>query len=403
MHVLRCASTEQLAYDASVAGADRIREALHRRGKATIVLATGMSQAAMLDFLVRENLDWSGVTVFHLDEYVGIRANHPGSFRKFLKDRFVDRVQLGAFQPILGERNPVTECRRLNKLIADLPIDVAFVGIGENSHLAFNDPPADFSTESPYLIVKLDLACRRQQVKEGWFGTVSQVPTKAISMSIQQIMSAGTIICSVPDKRKAKAVKASLEGSVTPKVPASILQQHPQASIFLDPDSANLLGATLRPLIHKVVELSDCPQPLAAGLKRFHLFAAADWRKVPERELAQFAQRAVRSGAATVTAWGAGAFAVKLAFETDSVRRSVGGEEGGPAARQVPTVCYKPEEVDEALYYFLEDVKESGRTCNAWAAVVVGNVSHRERILGALDDPAAFIDEHINANDSRPP
>ncbi|MBI3856484.1 MAG: glucosamine-6-phosphate deaminase [Planctomycetes bacterium] len=396
MRVVRCSTKDQLAYDAAVAGAERIREALHRHGRATVVLAAGMSQASMLDYLVREKLDWSGVTAFHMDEYVGIKAGHPGSFRTFLKERFLDRVHLNAFHPIVGEGNPVSECKRLNKLIGGLQVDVAFVGIGENGHLAFNDPPADFRNDSPYLLVKLDRACRRQQVKEGWFGTVDQVPAKAISMSVQQILSAGSIICSVPDKRKAKAVKASLEGPVTPKMPASILQQHPQTSVFLEPESAALLGATHRPLIHQVLQLPQIPEPLAPGLKRFHLFAAAaDWKKVPERDLARFAQRALASGAATVTAWGPGSFAVKLALEGESVRRNVAGGEG----RQVPAVCYKAEEVDDALYYFLEDVKETVRTCNAWVAVVVGSPAHRERLLEALGDPAAFIDRHINADD----
>lgn len=398
MRVIRCASKEQLAYDAARAGADRIREALHRRGEAAVVLAAGMSQAAMLEFLVHEHLDWSQVTVFHSDEYVGVGPGEPGSFRKFLKDRFVDWVEIKAFHPIAGERNPVTECRRLNKLLTNLPVDVAFVGIGENGHIAFNDPPADFRTQSPFLIVKLDRICRRQQVKEGWFGTVAQVPTKAISMSIQQLLSASSIICTVPDKRKARAVKASLEGPVTPKVPASILQQHPQTSVFLDPESAALLKAALRPLVHQLGDLSECPAAMAPGMKRFHLLIAADWKKIPELELIRFARRASGSGAASVTACGPGSFAATLAFETDTVRQSVAGSS---AARRIPTVCYKAEEVDDAIYYFLEDVKETTRTCSSWVAVVVGNVPYRERLLGALSDPAAFIDEHINPNDSR--
>lgn len=393
MRVLRCATKEQLAYDAAVAGADRIRDALHRRGKATIVLGAGMSQDKMLEFLIHEDLDWSRVTAFQSDEYVGIPAAHPGSFRKFLKDRVLDWVPL-TFQGIGGERNPVTECRRLSKLMAGRPLDVAFVGIGENGHLAFNDPPADFRTESPYLIVKLDRSCRRQQVKEGWFGTVDQVPTKAISISIPQLMTADSIICSVPDKRKAKIVKAALQGPVTPKVPASILQQHPQASVFLDPESAAQLPVSHRPFIHQLVQLSDSPAQLAPGAKRFHLFVGADWKKVPEQDLARFAQRAAASGAATVTAWGGGSFAVKLAFEQEAVRGSVVGDSGKPA-RQVPVTCFKAEQVDQALYYFLEDVKETTRTCNVWVAVVAGDISHRERLLGGLGDPGAFIDEHI--------
>jgi glucosamine-6-phosphate deaminase len=403
MQMVRCVSKEQLAYDAAVAGATAIREALHRQGEATIALAAGASQTEMLGFLAREKLDWNNVTAFHTDEYVGIRAGHPGSFRKYLKETFVDKVGLKAFHPIFGERNPVTEVRRLNKVLEELSLDVAFVGIGENGHLAFNDPPADFEIENPFVLVLLDQACRRQQVKEGWFGTVPEVPRKAITMTVQQLMSAKSIICTVPDLRKAKAVKSAIEGRVTPKVPASILQEHPQASVFLDPESASLLRTTLRPLVHKVADLGQVPKTLAAGMKKFHLLLAADWKKVPEGEVAHLAHRAVTSGAASVTAWGAGSFAVKLAFEAEWMRQNVAGGEEGTVVRGVPTVCYKADEVDDALYFCLEDVKESVPGCNCWVAVVVGDPGHRERILAALADPAAFIDDYTqNVNDSRP-
>jgi len=396
MNVLRCSSKEQLAYEAAVAGAERIRQALHLRGSARIVLAAAQSQAAMLEFLVHENLDWSRVTAFHLDEYVGIPPTNPGSLRKFLKDRFVEWVPLNGFQAIYGERNPVTEIRRLNKLLENRRIDVAFVGIGENAHLAFNDPPADFKTDSPFILVKLDEICRRQQVKEGWFGTIDQVPTKAVTMSIRKIMGAESIICTVPDKRKAKAVKAALEGPVTSKVPASILQRHPRASVFLDPDSAALLGQTSRPVVYPLVELAHCPEQLAPGMKRFHLFVAADWKTIGERDLAQFARKAVGAGASTVTAWGPGAFEVKLAFESDTVRRSVAGEVGRAALRQIPSQAYKHEELDQALFYFLEDVKEILPTCNAWVGVLVGKVPERDRIVAALGNPGAFIDQYLS-------
>jgi glucosamine-6-phosphate deaminase len=394
MRVVQCASREQLASEAAVAGAERIREALYQKGKATIVLAAGMSQAMMLEYLVHEDLDWRRVTAFHSDEYVGIRASDPGSFRKFLQDRFFQWVPVKDFHAIAGERNPVAECRRLNRLMESTTIDVAFAGIGENGHIAFNDPPADFLAESPFLLVKLDRECRRQQVKEGWFGTVDLVPSKAITLSVRQMLSAQTIICTVPDKRKAKAVRAALQGPVTPKVPASILQKHPGAVVYLDPESAAQLAPTVRPLIHQAPQISQCPPSLWTGLSRFHLFAAAaDWRKISERDLARFVGNAVDSGAATVTAWGGGAFALELAFEADVVRRNVAGS-GKPAARPT-TACYKPEQLDEALYYFLEDVKEAHPTCNAWVAVLVGDLSRRDAILQALGDPGAFIDRHI--------
>jgi glucosamine-6-phosphate deaminase len=231
MRICRCASKQQLALDAALAGSAHIRRALHEKGEATIVVATGMSQAAMLSHLVRENLDWGRVTAFHLDEYVGIRATHPASFRKYLQQRFVGKVKLRKFHAIAGEKNPAAECKRLNKLIADADVDVAFVGIGENGHLAFNDPPANVDTVAPYIVVSLDKACRQQQIGEGWFKILSEVPTQAISMSIRQILKAEHIVCTVPDARKAKAVQASVDGDVTPKVPASYLQEHPRAVV----------------------------------------------------------------------------------------------------------------------------------------------------------------------------
>jgi glucosamine-6-phosphate deaminase len=398
--VVRCVSKEQLAYDAAAAGAEAIRHALHHRGEATIALAAGASQTAMLGFLALEQLDWSHVTALHTDEYVGIRANQHGSFRKYLKETFVDKVGLKEFLPIYGERNPVAEVRRLNKALEEVSLDVAFVGIGENGHLAFNDPPADFEIENPYIMVLLDQACRLQQVKEGWFNSVQDAPRKAITMTIQQIMSAGTIVGTVPDLRKAKAVKAAMEGRVTPKVPASILQEHPQATLFLDPESASLLRTTLRPLVHKVVDLRQIPPTLAPGMKRYHLMLAADWKKVPEGDVARLAAKAMLSGAASVTAFGPGSFAVKMAFEAEWTRENVVGRSSD---RGIPTACYKPEEVDDALYFHLEDVKESVRGCNGWVAVVVGDPGYRERILSALADPAAFIDDYIqNADDTRP-
>ena len=395
MRVVQCTSKEQLAHDAAVAGAEKIRDAIGGKGQATIVLAAGMSQAMMLEFLVSENLDWKRITAFHSDEYVGIRATDPGSFRKFLQDRVFQWVQARAFNAIAGERNPVGEVRRLNKIIGATTIDVAFAGIGENGHIAFNDPPADFQTESPYIMVKLDRDCRRQQVKEGWFGTVDLVPTKAITMTPRHLLTAETIICSVPDKRKAKAVKAALQGPVTPKVPASILQKHPQAVVYLDPESAAQLAPTTRPLIHQVPLISHCPPALSTGLNRFHLFAAAtDWKKVPELDLKRFVDNAVRSGAATVTAWGAGAFAVEMAFEADLARRTMSGSARGAA--RPPVACYKPDNLDDALYHFLENVKESHPTVSSWVSVLVGEVPKRDRILEALGNPGAFIDEHVN-------
>jgi glucosamine-6-phosphate deaminase len=225
-------------------GAGLISGALEKNGSATIILATGASQFEMLDELVKARIDWSGVTVFHLDEYIGIPETHPASFRKYLRERFVDRVGPRAFHAIHGEADPGEECDRLGTLIRQQVVDVAFVGIGENGHLAFNDPPADFETDVPYIVVELDEVCRMQQLGEGWFPSIGSVPEKAISMSVRQIMKSGTIICTVPDARKAHAVKNTMEEIVSPLVPASILTTHPDAWLYLDRESSSLLKSS---------------------------------------------------------------------------------------------------------------------------------------------------------------
>jgi glucosamine-6-phosphate deaminase len=235
---------QQLGARAAADGAAAIRRALDARDQANVILATGASQFEMLEALVAaEGIDWSKVTAFHLDEYVGMEATHPASFRRYLKERFVEKLpaEPAAFHYLDAETDPQVECRRVGRIIAEHAIDVAFIGIGENGHLAFNDPPADFDTDEPYLVVELDEACRRQQLGEGWFATLDDVPRQAVSMSIPQIMRSATIICTVPDERKAEAVRRAVEGPVTPELPASILQQHPSAVLYLDPDSASLL------------------------------------------------------------------------------------------------------------------------------------------------------------------
>ena len=244
MEVHIAETKQDLAHKAAADGATLIREASARRGRANIILATGVSQFEVLAELVAaEGIDWGRITMFHLDEYLGMPISHPASFRKFLKERFVDRLPRppGAFHYLDGEADALAECGRVGAILAGHPIDVAFIGIGENGHLAFNDPPADFRTDEPYLVVELDEACRRQQLGEGWFATLDDVPRAAISMSIRQILRSAAIICSVPDRRKAEAVSAAVEGPVTPEVPASILQEHARATIYLDRESASSL------------------------------------------------------------------------------------------------------------------------------------------------------------------
>ena len=241
MEIVISENKQVLGKIAAQRGAELIRNAILRNGKANIIVATGASQFEMLNELVKEDINWSVVRAFHLDEYIGISEMHPASFRKYLKERFVDIVSPMEFNYVNGDNEPYEECARLGKLISKHPIDVAFVGIGENSHLAFNDPPADFETEESYLVVTLNEACRRQQMGEGWFPTVNDVPEKAISMSIKQIMKSKAIICCVPDLRKAEAVKKTVEGLISPVIPASIMRQHEAVWLYLDKDSASNL------------------------------------------------------------------------------------------------------------------------------------------------------------------
>ena len=241
MEIVISETKQELGKKAAQRGAKLIREAILKNGKANIIVATGASQFEMLSELVKENIDWSVVTGFHLDEYIGISDMHPASFRKYLKERFVNLVSLKEFNYVDGSINPYEECTRLGKIISEHPVDVAFVGIGENSHLAFNDPPADFETEEAYLVVNLDDDCRRQQLGEGWFTTLDDVPKQAISMSIKQIMKSKAIICSVPDKRKETAVCLTLKKEISPLYPASIMRNHAQTYLFLDKDSSSCI------------------------------------------------------------------------------------------------------------------------------------------------------------------
>jgi len=231
---------------AAESAGNAIKRAIAQKGKANIILATGASQFTMLEHLTQDNnIDWSNVTMFHLDEYVGLNDRHPASFVRYLRERFVEKVDNLAKAYFIdgAAQNPEKECERVGELIKEYPIDVACVGIGENGHLAFNDPPADFVTHKPFIVVTLDEACRKQQYGEGWFTTFAEVPKQAISMTVNQIMASQKIICSVPDKRKAKAVAECVQGPVINTHPASILQTHPDTAIFLDTDAASMLTA----------------------------------------------------------------------------------------------------------------------------------------------------------------
>ena len=244
MNILKATTKLETSKAAAKAASTKLREAINTQGHANFIVATGASQFDFLGALTNDRtIDWTKTTMFHLDEYIGISDTHPASFRKYLKDLLVNIVQPGTVHFLNGEAAvPQTECDRLNQIISQQQIDVAFVGIGENGHLAFNDPPANFETEEPYIVVELDEDCRQQQVGEGWFNGLDEVPTHAISMSIRQIMKAKAIICTVPDERKAEAVRNCLQGEITPRHPASILQEHPDCTIYLDAGSASLLN-----------------------------------------------------------------------------------------------------------------------------------------------------------------
>ncbi len=229
---------------AATVAAEAIRQVIADKDQANIILATGASQFEMLEHLTAiKDIDFSKVVMFHLDEYIGLGIEHPASFRKYLKERFVDKIgPLKTVYFVNGDApDPNEHCRILGQTIADHPIDVACIGIGENGHIAFNDPPADFATTEAYIVVDLDERCRQQQYGEGWFETLEQVPRRAISMSVRQIIESKKLVVTVPDERKAEAVKNALEGPVTPTCPASILQQHLDCALFLDAPAASLL------------------------------------------------------------------------------------------------------------------------------------------------------------------
>jgi glucosamine-6-phosphate deaminase len=224
-----------------------LRDAIDRRGRVRIVAATGASQFDFLDALTAApDIDWTRVEMFHLDEYVGLPIDHPASFRRYLLERLIEKTGIRRYHLLDAERDAARAADQVGRELADMPVDVAFVGIGENGHLAFNDPPADFAAEQPYLVVALNDACRRQQVGEGWFTSVDEVPTHAISMSVRQILKSREIVCVVPDARKAEAVKACVEGDVSRMAPASILRTHPNTTLYLDRESAARLKAASR-------------------------------------------------------------------------------------------------------------------------------------------------------------
>ena len=247
-----------LGQAAAEQAAEAIRRALRDRGHARIIAATAASQAEFLNALTKTpDIDWASVEAFHLDEYIGLPITHPGSFRGMLMEQLIRKTGIRKYHLLDGDgANPSEVVRTVSRELSSRPIDVAFLGIGENGHIAFNDPPADFSTEEPYIIVTLDEACRRQQVGEAWFRDISDVPERAISMSVRQILKAKEILAVVPDRRKAPAIKACFESEISPMVPASILRTHPNATVYLDNDSASLLSPALQGIIRDEAQVT---------------------------------------------------------------------------------------------------------------------------------------------------
>jgi glucosamine-6-phosphate deaminase len=236
-----------LAQAAAKLAAAALREAIETRGQARLIAATGVSQFEFLDTLTASGgIDWTRVEMFHLDEYIGLPVSHPASFRKYLLERLIQKAGITKYHLLDGDGTVDEVIRRVGRELTAAPVDIAFVGIGENGHLAFNDPPADFETEEPFLVVELDEACRRQQVGESWFADLSEVPRKAITMSMRQILKSKKILAIVPDARKAEAVKACVEGEISPMAPASLLRTHPDTTLFLDRQSAALLSPETR-------------------------------------------------------------------------------------------------------------------------------------------------------------
>jgi glucosamine-6-phosphate deaminase len=232
----------QLGEEAGRLAGETLRAAIEEKGHANLIVATGTSQFKTLSRLIKEKIDWGRVSLFHLDEYIGLPESSPASFRKYIKERFIQQVApLKTIHLINGEAEPASECRRLGDLLRKTSVDLALVGIGENGHLGFNDPPADFETDDSFVVVDLDEKCRRQQLGEGWFSAMDEVPLRAITMSIRQIMKSGKIICSVPESRKSEAVRDCFENPVSNMHPASILQLHNNCICFLDKSSSALL------------------------------------------------------------------------------------------------------------------------------------------------------------------
>ncbi len=237
------ASKEEVGKAAAIAVAEKLDAAISEKGFANLILATGASQFQFLENLQKQAIDWKKITVFHLDEYKGMPVTHPASFRKYLKERILDKVQPKQVHYLNGDApDAEAEVLRYENLLKEHPVDIACIGIGENGHIAFNDPPvADFNDTKLVKVVELDEACRKQQLGEGWFPTFDDVPTHALTLTIPAIMGCKHISCVVPDGRKAEAVYNTLNTEISTACPATILRTHPDTVLYLDSESASKL------------------------------------------------------------------------------------------------------------------------------------------------------------------
>lgn len=244
-------NADTLGQAAAKRSAKIIQDAINEKGEARVIFSTGASQFETIQSLLKEDIDWSKVVGFHLDEYIGLDESHPASFVKYLKERLVNYVSFKAFyfvSPWEGTDNTINHC---TKALLDSPIDLGLIGIGENAHIAFNDPPAQFDVQEAYHVVTLDDACRHQQMGEGWFKTLNEVPTQAISMSVHQILQCKRIICAVPHRVKALAILNTIQSEpMNPWVPSSALKIHQDVEVYLDYGSSSLVPKEVLNEIH---------------------------------------------------------------------------------------------------------------------------------------------------------
>ena len=238
-------TTAAMGEAAAEQAAEVLKQAIAKNGSARLLLSTGASQFAFFEAFVKKDVDWKKVEMFHLDEYVGISKNHPASFNRYLRERFIDKVHPGKYHLIDGEKDPEATIKEITELLDRKQVDLGLIGIGENAHIAFNDPPADFADKRAYKVVDLADRCLQQQIGEGWFKTKEECYKQAISMTCDRIMQCKTIISVVPYAVKAEAIYATLTSPLSENVPATLLKNHADTTVYIDKDSASMLSGEI--------------------------------------------------------------------------------------------------------------------------------------------------------------